>query len=294
MAWLQLDVTLNADAAECVETALLAAGALSVTCLDAANHPLYEPDPQHPPIWPQTRVNALFAAATDRDAIRAVLAATLGALPPHEISILEDREWTREWLKDFRPMRFGRRLWIVPSTYEPPDAGAVNIRLDPGLAFGTGTHPTTALCLEWLDAADLNGRTVIDYGCGSGILAVAAARLGAAKVWATDNDPQALLATRENAVHNRVSNLIHTSVPEVCPMSHADVLLANILAAPLCTLAPRFASLIKSGGQIVLSGILENQQQDIRNAYAKDFRIVHVAQRLEWLRMDAQRLGRAR
>lgn len=293
MAWLQLDVTLDADAAERTETALLAAGALSVTCLDAANHPLYEPDPQHPPIWPQTHLNALFPAATDPDAIRAVLAAVLRALPPHEFSTLEDREWTREWLKDFRPMRFGRRLWIVPSTYEPPDADAINIRLDPGLAFGTGTHPTTALCLEWLDAADLNGRTVMDYGCGSGILAVAAARLGASTVWATDNDPQALLATRENATRNQVSDLIHTSAPEDRAWSRADVLLANILAAPLCTLAARFASLIKPGGRIVLSGILENQQQDIQDAYARDFRIVHVAQRQEWLRMDGQRLGGA-
>lgn len=293
MAWLQLDVTLDADAAERTETALLAAGALSVTCLDAANHPLYEPDPQHPPIWPQTHLNALFPAATDPDAIRAVLAAVLRALPPHEFSTLEDREWTREWLKDFRPMRFGRRLWIVPSTYEPPDADAINIRLDPGLAFGTGTHPTTALCLEWLDAADLNGRTVMDYGCGSGILAVAAARLGASTVWATDNDPQALLATRENAARNQVSDLIHTSAPEDRAWSRADALLANILAAPLCTLAARFASLIKPGGHIVLSGILENQQQDIQDAYARDFRIVHVAQRHEWLRMDGQRLGGA-
>lgn len=290
MAWLQLDVTLNADAAERTATALLAAGALSVTCLDAANHPLYEPDPKHPPIWPQTRLNALFPASTDPDALRAVLAAVLRMLPPHEFTTLQDREWTREWLKDFRPMRFGRRLWIVPSTYEPPDTAAVNIRLDPGLAFGTGTHPTTALCLEWLDANDLNGKTVIDYGCGSGILAVAAARLGAGPVWATDNDPQALLATRGNAARNQVADVIHTHPPEDCTAPRADVLLANILAAPLCTLAPRFASLLKPGGQIVLSGILQNQRDEVQAAYAKDFCIVDVAERQEWLRMDGQRL----
>lgn len=289
MSWLQLDLTLAAAEAEPAETALLAAGALSVTCKDAAHHSLYAPDPEHPPIWPQTRLQALFPSTTDPDALRAVLMAALGSLPSHSFSSLADRAWSRAWLKDFKPMRFGTRLWVVPSTYAPPDPAGVNIRLDPGLAFGSGTHPTTALCLEWLDAANPEAQSVIDYGCGSGILAIAAARLGASRVLAIDNDPQALLATRANAARNRVSNIVQTESPETDLLCPADVLLANILAAPLRELAPRFVTLVKPGGRIVLSGILENQQDEVRAAYVAHFRITRVARRQEWLRMDGVR-----
>lgn len=290
MSWLQLELTLDAGQIERAEECLLAAGAQSLTCSDAAHHSLYEPDPLYPPVWPLTRLNALFPSTTEPDALRAILSAALGALPPHRFMILEDRAWSREWLKDFKPMRFGRRLWVVPSTYAPPDPAAVNIRLDPGLAFGSGTHPTTALCLEWLEAADLAGQSVMDYGCGSGILAVAAARLGAQQVLAIDNDPQALQATRANAVRNRASSLIRTMLPNDDLTDAADLLVANILAAPLCALAKRFAALVKPGGHVVLSGILENQGDELRAAYARDFRITHVAQRGEWLRMDGRRL----
>lgn len=294
MPWLQLELTLDAAKTERVEAGLLTAGALAVTFKDAASHPLYAPAAAHSPIWPQTRLSALFPESTDPDALRAVLVAALGRLPSHQLVPLGNREWSREWLRDFKPMRFGRRLWIVPSTHEPPDPVAVNLRLDPGLAFGTGRHTTTALCLEWLDGTDLTGKTVIDYGCGSGVLAIAAAQLGARQVWAVDNDPQALVATCENARRNQVSDLLRIEPVESTLVCSADVLLANILATPLCELASRFAEWIKPGGRIVLSGILEGQRNEIQAAYAQAFRITHVVRRQEWLRMDGQRLSGSR
>ena len=292
MSWLQFEMTLgNLDAGR-VEAALLSAGAHSVTFEDAGNTPIYEPDVSQPPSWSDTRVTALFPADTDTSAVRAVLFAALKLphLPPHRITPLAERNWVREWLKEFKPTRFGKRLWICPTAYAPPDPGAVNILLDPGLAFGTGTHATTALCLEWLDSTDLAGKTVIDYGCGSGILAIAAARLGARRVWAADNDPQALAATRENARRNQTTPPMEISPPEALATVQADVLLANILAGPLMQLAPRFAGLVKPGGVLVLSGILVAQRKEIQSAYAPWFRFSGGVQREEWLRMDGLRL----
>ena len=294
MTWLQLEMTLDAAEAECVEAALLAAGALSVSFNDAGAQPLYEPDPQHPPLWHDTHLTALFPASADHDGVRAVLSAALGRLPMHEFTMLEEREWSREWLKEFKPMRFGRRLWIVPSAYVPPDQNAVNIRLDPGLAFGTGTHATTALCLEWLDGADLAEKNVLDYGCGSGVLAIAAARLGARQVWAVDNDPQALVATRENARRNQLETRLEITAPDdLLGIEPADALLANILAEPLINLEPRFAALLRAGGLLVLSGILDGQQAEIQAAYADRFQFIGEARRDEWLRLDARRSGSA-
>lgn len=289
MAWLQLEVTLDAGKAGRVEAALLTAGALSVTCRDAGDQPLYASDPLRPPIWRHTQLSALFPAEADPDAVRAVLAATLGKLPAHQLAPLADRDWEREWLKNFKPMRFGQRLWVVPSAYAPPAPAAVNIRLDPGLAFGTGTHTSTALCLEWLDAATLAGKTVVDFGCGSGILAIAAARLGATRVWAVDNDGQALAATRKNASRNHVNAHFEIGPPESAPAEPVDVVLANILAAPLIELAGRFAALLKPGGELVLSGILAEQERELRAAYAPWFRFDRGAQREEWRRLDARR-----
>ncbi len=289
MTWLQLEMLLDAGEVECVEAAFNAAGAMSVTCCDAADNPLYEPGPLPPPLWPHTQVSALFPSAVDADTLRAVLAAALGRLPPHRFTPLADRDWEREWLKDSKPMRFGRRVWIVPSAYALPDPRGINVRLDPGLAFGTGTHPTTALCLEWLDAAALAGKTVVDYGCGSGILAIAAGLRGAARVRAVDNDPQALTATRENARRNHVDTQIEIGPPENLPAAPADVVLANILAAPLIKLAPRFAASVKAGGELVLSGILSDQDSEVRAAYAPWFRFGPGAQREGWRRLDAHR-----
>lgn len=291
MAWLSFQLALDHLDPEQVEAALLAAGAVSVTYEDAGDEPIYEPDPEQMPLWSRTRMTGLFAADTDMDAVRVMLLVRLGLarLPLHRIETLEDRAWEREWLKDFRPMRFGTRLWICPTAYAPPEPDAVNIVLDPGLAFGTGTHPTTALCLERLDGANLTGRDVIDYGCGSGILAIAAAKLGARRVWAVDNDPQALLATRDNAARNGVERLIEACAPDGLLVTPVDFLVANILAGPLVSLASRLAGLVRPGGALALSGILADQERDIRAAYAPWFDIEGVARRDEWLRVDARR-----
>lgn len=291
MNWLEFKLALDQLDPQQVEDALLAAGAVSVTYEDAGDEPIYEPDPEQMPLWARTRMTGLFDAATDMDAVRAVLLASLGLsrLPLHRIEPLEDRDWTREWLKDFKPMQFGRRLWICPTAYAPPEPEAVNILLDPGLAFGTGTHPTTALCLERLDASELYGLEVIDYGCGSGVLAIAAARLGARQVWAVDNDPQALLATRDNAERNQVGSGMTVCAPDQLLAPPVDFLVANILAGPLVSLAARLAALLKPGGYLALSGILASQAREIRDAYAPWFEITGQAQRDEWLRVDARR-----
>ncbi|HEV2332637.1 MAG TPA: 50S ribosomal protein L11 methyltransferase [Gammaproteobacteria bacterium] len=291
MAWIELKIALGKLDPGKVEEALVEAGAVSVTLEDAGDEPLYEPDPLKPPLWSDTRLTALFAADADMDGVKAFLLAALKLprLPAHRVEPLEDRDWAREWLKDFKPMRFGRRLWICPTTYTPPEPSAVNLLLDPGLAFGTGTHATTALCLEWLDGAALTGLDVIDYGCGSGILAIAAARLGAKHVRAVDNDPQAVIATRDNAARNGVEGLIGVSAPESLPAGAADVLLANILAGPLMQLAPRLAGLIKPGGALVLSGILKSQEAELRAAYEPHFGSFVVAKREDWLRITALR-----
>jgi ribosomal protein L11 methyltransferase len=286
MAWLELKVSLDGLDAERVEEVLLEAGALSVTFEDAGDEPIFEPSAE-PTLWSHTRLAALFPAHADLDAVRALLLVRLGLpkLPAHRVEPLEDRDWTREWLKDFKPMRFGHKLWICPTAYTPPDPQAVNLLLDPGLAFGTGTHATTALCLEWLDGAGLKGLDVIDYGCGSGILAIAAARLGAKRVWAVDHDPQALTATRANAERNQVLGGLQISLAEALPKLQADLLLANILARPLMELAPLFARRLKPGGTAVLSGILDTQDEDIRRAYAPWFDFTSVARREDWLRL---------
>jgi ribosomal protein L11 methyltransferase len=203
--------------------------------------------------------------------------------------MLADQAWERVWLEDFRPMRFGRRLWVCPGGLPAGDADAIRIELDPGLAFGTGTHPTTALCLEWLDGQDLAGCSVVDYGCGSGILAVAAAKLGAAHVVAMDIDPQALIATRENALRNRVAGtLTVTGEPALAPRS-ADVLLANILAGPLVELAPRFAEALVPGGRLALSGLLPEQADAVTAAYRPWFHIETTTTRDGWVLLSARR-----
>lgn len=291
MDWKELKLALGDLDPDKVEEALLEAGALSVTLDDAGDEPLYEPDPLKPPLWSQTRLTALFAADADLDGVRAFLLANLGLkhLPAHSVQALEDRDWVREWLKDFKPMRFGKRLWVVPTGFTPPDPAGVNLLLDPGLAFGTGTHATTALCLEWLDGAGLKDQSVIDYGCGSGILAIAAARLGAKYVLAVDHDPQALTATRDNAQRNGVAALIRPYPPEALPDTHVDLLLANILAGPLRELAPRFARRLKPGGRLVLSGILGDQEAELRQAYGAHFDSFESAKREDWLRITAIR-----
>jgi ribosomal protein L11 methyltransferase len=287
MPWLQLTLEATPDNAERIADALSQLGAGAVTLQDGADQPLYEPPPGETPLWSATRVVGLFEADADMEALTAQLAKTLGlkTLPPWRVSPLEDKDWEREWMVNFKPMRFGARLWIVPSWSAPPDPAAVNILLDPGLAFGTGTHPTTALCLEWLDGHGANYEQVIDYGCGSGILAVAAVKLGAQHVWAVDNDPQALIATRDNAAKNAVAEKITAVAPAALPQQQVPLLLANILAQPLIDLAGKFAQLVAPGGSIVLSGILHNQAEKVAAAYAPNFVMEPPVYREEWTRL---------
>jgi|SRR5579885_2275624 len=291
MSWLELKLALGHLDAERVEEALEEVGALSVTLEDAGDEPIYEPDADKPSLWSDTRVTALFPADAHMDSVMARLkmGLALKELPPHRIEPLEDRDWAREWLKDFKPMRFGERLWICPTAYTPPDPRAVNLILDPGLAFGTGTHATTALCLEWLDGHDVKGQQVVDYGCGSGILAIAAARLGCRQVWAVDNDPQALVASRDNAARNGVTGQLHICLPPALPALQADLLLANILAGPLVSLEPLLAAHLKPGGRLVLSGILKSQEPDIRRAYEADFTELETQAKDDWIRISGIR-----
>jgi ribosomal protein L11 methyltransferase len=282
MPFLQLTLDIGRTAPEPCEEALFDLGALSVTLEDAADDPVLEPAPGETPLWPTIRVKALFNSDVDREWIATMVARSLSGTPAVQFERVVDKAWEREWLKDFGPMRFGRRLWVCPGGLPAGDPGAVRIELDPGLAFGTGTHPTTALCLEWLDAHEPLGQDVVDYGCGSGILAIAAHKLGAARVLAMDIDPQALIATRENALRNGIeAGLTVTDDPDL-PGHSADLLMANILAGPLVELAPRFALAVRPGGTVVLSGILAEQADTVTGAYRACFDIVLSATREGW------------
>ncbi len=292
MSWLQIFLVSEAPIVEQVSDALFAVGAVSVTLLDAENQPVYEPPLDTTPLWGHTRVIGLFDGDTDSAQLQTQLQAALAPLPlpPCQIQTLEDQDWTRVWMDDFHSMRFGERVWICPSWEAPPDPQAVNIFLDPGLAFGTGTHTTTALCLEWLDQqADFSGQTLIDYGCGSGILAITAVKLGATQVWAVDNDPQALQATLENAERNRVDSLIRPVLPEQLSKRKVDGIVANILAAPLINLADTLATLLNTDAPLVLSGILKEQTDEVIAAYTPYFRITDVVERDNWMRIVAQK-----
>lgn len=215
MPWLQVRLAISPEQAETYEDALLEVGAVSVTFMDAEDQPIFEPDLNTTPLWSHTHLLALFEADTQPDAVFAHLALLTGAaLPEHQAEVIEDQDWERSWMDGFQPMRFGQRLWIVPSWHEAPEKDAVNLLLDPGLAFGTGTHPTTALCLEWLDGQQLQGTQVLDFGCGSGILAIAALLLGAREAVGTDIDVQALEASRDNAQRNGIAD---DRFPCTCP-----------------------------------------------------------------------------
>ncbi len=291
MPWLQLELETRPDEAERLSDLLSEAGASAVTFQDAADQPLFEPPLGTTPLWRSTRVIGLFEADTGMQAVIDHLQSRLGdtAMPPWHLNPLEDRDWVRAWMDDFKPMQFGEQLWICPTGFAPPAPEAVNILLDPGLAFGTGTHPTTAMCLRWLDAHPPQGQRVIDYGCGSGILAIAAGLLGASHIEAVDTDPQALLATGDNAAKNRLEGRIRSWLPDDFPASPAPLLLANILAAPLMSLAPLFARLVQGGGNIVLSGIIENQAEDVMACYRESFDIHVQQQQDEWICLAGQR-----
>jgi ribosomal protein L11 methyltransferase len=296
MSWLELSLTLHATHQQRVETALEDLGALSITLQDAdADTPderaIFEPGVGETPLWATVVLQALFDSQVDRAGLLHALTDLVPELSPEQVTFRDvaEQDWTRAWMDQFQPMRFGCRLWIYPWNVEPPADAAVIVRLDPGLAFGTGTHPTTALCLEWLDAADLSGKTLIDFGCGSGVLAIAALKLGCAHVIGIDNDEQALVASRSNAERNGVSARLDLHLPEAAAPMQVDVLVANILAGPLHELAPQFAACLRPGGSLVISGVLEGQQSELLTRYAQWFGDLHVAARDEWLRISAAR-----
>lgn len=292
MPFLQLTLAIGSANPEPFEDALLELGATSITLQDAADDPVLEPAPGTTPLWPTVTLKALFDAATDRTALRHALDAQFAqSLPPVVFEDVADRIWEREWLKDFRPMRFGQRLWVCPAGMRPDETdtiatqASVFIDLDPGLAFGTGTHPTTALCLEWLDGAQLAGSTVIDFGCGSGVLAIAALKLGARQAIAVDIDPQAIVATVANAERNGVSDRLVAATVNDAHLAPVDIVLANILAEPLQQLAEQLASLVRQRGHIVLSGLLSSQAERLATLYATWFDMTGVSTREDWARL---------
>lgn len=284
MAWLKLTLRAGKDQAERLTELLDEHGAIAVTLEDAVNEQLIETRWDQTPLWREVTLSALFPAPTDSAALlEHVRRAGIELLGPAVTGILEDQDWARVWMDRYQPIKVGRDLWICPSWCTPPETAAVNIILDPGLAFGTGTHATTALCLQWLSEQNLRDKDVIDYGCGSGILAIAALKLGARHAIATDLDPQALAVARENAARNAVLDRLHVCEPATLPEStSADVVLANILAGALVELAPRLTALTRAGGQLALSGIMSHQAEEVRAAYAASFELV-VHAREEWV-----------
>lgn len=288
MSWLRVTLDTDHDHTDVVSDALETAGASAVTLEDAGDQPILEPGPGETPLWSNVRVVGLFGADTDTDKLKRTLghAVEETVLASLRIEPLEDRDWTRAWMERFEPMRFGEQVWIVPSWCDAPQPDAVNILLDPGLAFGTGTHPTTALCLQWLDAHAPTGKTVMDFGCGSGILAIAAAKLGAAEVWGIDNDPQAVQASRDNAERNAVN--ITVGLPGQTPDQQFDLVIANILAGPLAELAPTLCKLIKPGGQLVISGLLPEQKTTMQAAYQSCCPLTEATELDGWLRLAGQ------
>ncbi|CAN5606111.1 50S ribosomal protein L11 methyltransferase [soil metagenome] len=304
MPFLELTLPCRESGQPRVERALEDVGALAVTLLDAAadttnEHAILEPGVGEAPLWPSLTITALFAHDTDALALLAALEAFDPGLDWSQASFrkVEDQDWQRAWMDDYAPLRFGARTWIVPWDHDlPEDANAGDaavVRLDPGLAFGSGTHPTTALCLRWLDAlaaeGALQGRSVLDFGCGSGILALAALKLGAASTVAVDNDPQALLVSRDNAARNGLDAALVVALPEDAPVARYPVVIANILATALDALADTLAARTAPGGRIALSGILDGQQAPLLQRYAAWFDALRVEVDGDWVRIDGVR-----
>ncbi|MBA6225933.1 50S ribosomal protein L11 methyltransferase [Colwellia sp. MB02u-18] len=292
MPWIQLRLSANEETAEKYSDWLSACGAQAVTFIDAKDTPIYEPLPGDEVIyWNNTVVMGLYDASHDMDKVLNYLKSIHPdkAKMVYKLEQLEDKDWEREWMDNFHPMKFGQRLWICPSWRDVPDPSAVNVMLDPGLAFGTGTHPTTALCLTWLDGLDLVGKTVVDFGCGSGILSLAALKLGAKKVIGIDIDPQALQASLENAKRNHCEDRLALFLPKDQPEFKADVVVANILAGPLRELAPVIINYLASNGVLALSGVLEEQAEQLQTQYAEFCQMDAIAVQDEWVRLSGVR-----
>lgn len=292
MEWRQFILDLGALPADRVEEILTRHGAEAVTFTGAGSGSVLEPAPGETPMWAEARITGLFSASADFDALRFDLLQSLqlDRLPEHRVEVLEDRVWEREWLRDFHPMQFGNRLRVCPRGVETNAVDAVVLHLDPGLAFGTGTHPTTALCLEWLDGLELADKRVLDFGCGSGILSIAALLLGARTATAFDIDPQAITASVQNAVYNSVEPRLTATMDEALIEAEYDVVVANILAAPLIRNAGTISGRVVSGGKIALSGLMEEQAEAVAAAYRDSIRFEPPAVRGEWLRLTGTKI----
>jgi ribosomal protein L11 methyltransferase len=295
MPWLQINVVTSPEIAEFYEDLLLEAGCAAVTFEDAKDQPIFEPELGTTPLWGTTVITGLFAAEHDLQSTMAFLneqklSIEGGDKTEFKAEILEDKDWEREWMTHYHPMQFGSNFWVCPSWIEVPDANAVNLMLDPGLAFGTGTHPTTALCLEWLASEALKNKSVIDYGCGSGILGIAAILLGASSVSGVDIDPQALTATQDNLVRNGLDKArLPVFFPESFESEPVDLVIANILAGPLKELAPTLAELVKSEGQLILSGLLIEQADELISTYSEWFDMEPPSTKEEWVRLTGRK-----
>lgn len=293
MPWLQLRLSTTEQFAEAIGDAFMELEALSVTLMDAEDVPILEPGPGETPLWQNIQMMMLFDAEVNTKRILSEWRETsLSQYASQEkFELLEDKDWEREWMDRFEPMKFGQRLWVCPSWKPVPDNMAVNVLLDPGLAFGTGTHPTTALCLQWLDSLDLEGKTVIDFGCGSGILAIAALKLGASQVYAVDIDPQAIIATKDNASRNNVMNeRLIVGLPEILEGVIVEVLVANILAGPLRSLASQISAHCHTHAKLALSGLLDNQAESIQQPYREWFDMDSPVYRDEWCRLSGVKI----
>jgi len=288
MAWHQISVITNENTAPKLADFFSNLGAVSVTYMDAEDEPVYEPAIGETKIWSNTQVIALYELDVDPELIKNRVFQQFKNDDLHNWLHEEvaDQEWERAWMEYYKPMKFAGKLWVCPTDQEQSEPGTVCLTLDPGLAFGTGTHPTTALCLEWLASHDLTGKTVIDYGCGSGILAVAAILLGAKIAHAVDIDPQALTATQSNALKNNVQDKIKCYLPEQFEPFQADIVLANILAKPLIDMSEQISALLVSGGQLVLSGILYEQAESVISAYQPNISFNPLVQQEDWIRLD--------
>lgn len=292
MEWRQFVMNLEALPPGDVEEVFARNGAEAITFSDAGDDPVLEPGPGETPLWSEVRITGLFSVSANLDGLREDLLRSfhLAQLPEYRIESLEDRVWEREWLKDFRPMRFGRRLWVCPGGFEVDAEDAVIVHLDPGLAFGTGTHPTTALCLEWLEGQDLTGQRVLDFGCGSGILSIASLKLGACSVIAVDIDPQAITATRQNALQNGVDDRLETTLDANDLHAECDVVVANILATPLIRHAGTICKHLVHGGTIALSGITDEQTAAVADAYRDLIAFGPPVIRAPWARLTGRRI----
>ena len=288
MTWLQLRLDTDPAAAESLEDLMLTTGAVAVTLEDNADQPVLEPGVGETPLWQHIRLTGLYRADADMETVLDAFPSRLLLHANHRVEILEDKDWEREWMQHYRPMQFGTRLWVCPSWLQPPEPDAVNLLLDPGLAFGTGTHPTTDLCLRELDAMELAGVTAVDYGCGSGILAVAALKLGAALALGVDNDPQALVASLDNAQRNGLAaQRLPVALPEDVVLAEwqhrAEVVIANILAGPLMQLSDTLLQFLRPGGTLLLSGLLQTQADELRQHYADRITLRIAAEKDGWV-----------